>query len=186
LIPIDPALRLWMLGTRNPLMASPKKIASPEKEIRFTRAAQGLLFLIAAVMMFSLSMGLWALATSGTEFERPRLQGYAWTALLPLPLMIWLFLIGKRCVRHAYLIFTPLGIEIFPLFRPEKHMTLITWHEIHDLEADLPHNRLALHYNAEKSSGVILSLSPILPAQRQLLLHTVTAIRQKRLASTAA
>jgi hypothetical protein len=175
-----------MLVVRNPLMASPKKIASPEKEIRFTRAAQGLLFLIAAVMMFSLSLGLWALATSGTQFERPRLEGYAWTALLPLPLMAWFFLLGKRCVRHAYLIFTPLGIEIFPLFRPEKHMTLITWQEIQDLDADLPSKRLSLHYNVEKTSGVIVSLSPILPAQRQLLQHTVTAIRQKRLASTAA
>jgi hypothetical protein len=94
-------------------------------------------------------------------------------------------LLGKRCVRHAYLIFTPLGIEIFPLFRPEKHMTLVTWQEIQDLDADLPSKRLSLHYNVEKTSGVIVSLSPILPAQRQLLQHTVTAIRQKRLAGTA-
>ena len=161
-------------------MAAPKKIRSPEKEIRFTRAAQGRLLLVLAAFFLALSLGLLVLATQGTDMEPPRLQGYAWTALLPLPVSLVLIRYGFRCIRHAYLIFTPLGLEIFPLFRPEKHMMLVTWHEVHDLDVDLAARRLSLHYNAEKSSGVILSLSPILAAQRLLLDHAVRTLMSKR------
>jgi hypothetical protein len=164
-------------------MAIPKKIQSPEKEMRFTRAAQGRLFLVVAAVMIAISFGLWVLATQGTEFEAPRLEGYAWTALLPWPVIFLLLRLAVRCIRHAYLIFTPLGIEIFPLFRPEKHMTLITWQEIFLVDVDLPTQRMLLHHNAEKTSGIVLSLRPILPAQQRLLAHAMQTLMQKRAAA---
>ena len=161
-------------------MAAPTSIASPEKEVRFTRAAQGRMWLVLATLHGAIALGLIVLATQGTELEAPRLQGYAWTAAFPL-LAAWaMFRLGVRCVRHAYLIFTPLGLEIFPLFRPEKSMQLLLWSEIHSLEYDGPNTRLLIHYTAEKSAGVIVSLSPIVPAQRELLRVLVDSITQLR------
>jgi hypothetical protein len=164
-------------------MAAPKPIASPEKEVRFTRAAQGRLFLVLAAFMLALALGVVVLATQGTEFEAPRLEGYLWTALFPLS-AAWLMLrLAVRCIRHAYLIFTPLGIEIFPLFRPEVNMQLVLWSVIDSVECEENLRRLLIHYTAEKSAGVMVSLSPILPAQRGLLRALVASLATQRAAS---
>jgi hypothetical protein len=161
-------------------MAAPQIIAAPEKEVRFTRAAQGRLLLVLVAVMFSLSLGLWVLATQGTEFEPPRLHGFGWVAALPLMIGWFLARLAMRCIRHAYLIFTPLGLEIFPLFRPEKTMQLLLWSEIAELEYDARKDLLLLHFSAEKSAGVIVSLAPILPAQRALLRTLVESLQQRR------
>lgn len=164
-------------------MSAPKSVTSPEKELRFTRSAQGLQFIAICVSCVVVSLALWVLATQGTEFEKPRLDGLAWTALLPLPLGYWSFRLAVRCIRHAYLILTPLGVEIFPLFRPEKNMALITWQEIHTLELR-DEQTLVLHHDEAKTSGVVLSLKPILSARRSLLHHTIEGIIRKKGTST--
>lgn len=161
-------------------MASPSSITSPEKEIRFTRAAQGRMWLILAALHIAIASGVFVLATQGTEFEAPRLQGFAWTAAFPL-LGAWaMFRLAVRCIRHAYLIFTPLGVEIFPLLRPEKSMQLLLWTEIQSLEFDATARRLVIHFDEQKSAGVIVSLAPILPARRELLRVLVQSINQRR------
>lgn len=160
-------------------MAAPKSVQSPEKELRFTRSAQGLQCIVLCVACIVVALSLLVLATQGTEFEKPRLHGFAWTALLPLPPAVLFFRFAMRCMRHAYLILTPLGIEIFPLFRPEKDMALITWQEIHTMELR-DATTLVLHRDAAKTSGIVLSLSPLLPARRLLLQHTVTGIMLKK------
>jgi hypothetical protein len=165
-------------------MASPKTLASPEKEVRFTRSAQGRLFLVLTAGLLALSLGLVALATQGTEFEAPRLEGYLWTALLPLIAAWFLARLGIRCIRHAYIIFTPLGVEIFPLFRPEATMQLLLWSTIDSLECDVTSQRMIIHFTAEKTAGVIVSLAPILPAQRELLQRLIVSVSQQRAASS--
>jgi hypothetical protein len=161
-------------------MNTAKKIKSPEKEIRFTRAAQGCLFFVFSAFFISLSAAIVVLATQGTEFEAPLLEGWLWSALLPLSISICLIKLAAHCIRHAYLILTPIGIEIFPLFRPEKHMSLIMWAEVHFAEISHDQSRLTLHYNAEKTSGVVMSLSPIMKAQRILLNHAIDGLMKKR------
>lgn len=165
-------------------MAAPKPLASPDKEVRFTRAAQGRLFLVMAAVLVAVALGLWALATQGTEFEPPRLQGHGWLALLPLSIALLLIRGAMRCIRHAYLIFTPLGLEVFPLFRPEKSMQLLLWSTIDEIEWDERDRCLRIHFNAEKTAGVIISLAPILPAQRELLRVLVVSLRQHRQTSS--
>lgn len=161
-------------------MAPPSSISSPEKEVRFTRAAQGRMWLVLAALHIAIASGVFVLATQGTEFEAPRLQGFAWTATFPL-LAAWaMFRLASRCIRHAYLIFTPLGVEIFPLLRPEKSMQLLLWSEIHSLEFDATARRLVIHFDEQKSAGVIVSLAPILPARRELLQVLVQSINQRR------
>jgi hypothetical protein len=165
-------------------MASPKSLVAPEKELRFTRAAQGRGFLVAAALMLVIALGVIVLATQGTEFEPPRLAGYGWVALFPLFLSWVLWRLGWRCVRHAYLIFTPLGVEIFPLWRPESQMRLYLWQEIDALECDAELRHLWLHFNAEKTAGIVVALAPIMPAQREFLRALVDARASRAVAES--
>lgn len=164
-------------------MAIPPKITAPEKEIRFTRAAQGRLFLVIVALLINISWGLWVLSVYQPAERPPVLSGHGWWALAPWPLIVVFFRLAIRCIRHAYLIFTPLGIEIFPLFRPEKTMMLVMWQEVALCEMDAKGKKLLLHYNHEKTSGIIVSLAPILASHRVLLRHAVNNIAEKRQAS---
>jgi hypothetical protein len=74
------------------------------------------------------------------------------------------------------LILTPLGIEVFPFFRPANGMRLVMWQEIHAAEVDGDLTLLTLHHNAERTSGVHLSLKPI-PAEKLPLLVQALAGR---------
>jgi hypothetical protein len=71
------------------------------------------------------------------------------------------------------LIFTPLGIEIFPFFRPASGMRLILWQEVSHAEVDEMLTRLTLHHDAAKTSGIHLSLAPIRRDRRSLLAKAV-------------
>lgn len=150
-------------------------VAERHKELRFTRAGQAVAFWIGAAILFAAALTL--LATNLYRADNPQLPHPLW-AILPLVLSWLLARIGLRCARHAYLILTPLGVEIFPLFRPETSMNLVSWSEISAAETDSAVRRLTLHFNSDKTAGIHLSLRPIRSTRRQLL---VTAI-QGRLA----
>lgn len=145
-------------------------IQSPEKELRFTRSGQaGLFWMIAAVFA---SVGITVLATSIYRDINPELPHPAWAAV-PLVLALVMARVAVRLTRHAYLILTPLGIEIFPFFRPAAGMRLVTWQEIHHAEVDEKSTRLTLHHDPEKTSGIHLSLTPIRADRRSLLAKAV-------------
>jgi hypothetical protein len=145
-------------------------IQSPEKELRFTRSGQaGLFWMTAAV---SASVGITMLATSIYRDINPELPHPAWAAL-PLVLALVMARAAVRLTRHAYLILTPLGIEIFPFFRPAAGMRLVTWQEIHHAEVNGKNTRLTLHHDPEKTSGIHLSLTPIRADRRSLLAKAV-------------
>ena len=84
-----------------------------------------------------------------------------WMALPFLILSALLAKISAYCARHAYIILTPLGIEIFPLIRPRKHLNLIYWAQIIDAVFDDELTTLKLHFNEDQSAGVVLSLRAI-------------------------
>ena len=145
-------------------------IQSPEKELRFTRSGQaGLFWMTAAV---STSVGITMLATSIYRDINPELPHPAWAAV-PLVLALLMARVAVRLTRHAYLILTPLGIEIFPFFRPAAGMRLVTWQEIHHAEVNEKATRLTLHHDPEKTSGIHLSLTPIRADRRSLLAKAV-------------
>jgi hypothetical protein len=95
-------------------------------------------------------------------------------ALLPFGLALISARLAWRLTRHAYLILTPLGIEIFPFFRPESGMSLVTWQEINRAEVNRALTRLTLHYDAAKTSGIHLSLRPVRADRRDLLIKALT------------
>ncbi len=141
-------------------------VHSPEKELRFTRSGQAAIFWVLAAVCSSAAVTL--VATALYREVNPHLPHPAW-GLLPLALACMAGWIALHLTRHAYLILTPLGIEIFPFFRPARGMQLVTWQEISSAEVAEEGCQLSLHYNPEKTAGIHLSLRP-LPAERRRLL----------------
>jgi lysylphosphatidylglycerol synthetase-like protein (DUF2156 family) len=146
------------------------KIQSPEKELRFTRSGQAAVFWVMAAVLAAGAITL--LATSIYRDINPLLPHPTW-AILPLTLAAVLARFAMGMTRHAYLILTPLGIEIFPFFRPAEGMHLVIWQEIAAAEVNSKTTQLTLHHNAEKSSGIHLSLTPIRADRRSLLAKAV-------------
>jgi len=139
-------------------------VAEAHKELRFTRAGQAAVFSVVASVLVMVALVFFLL--SPYRADKPELPQPAW-GLIPLALAIAGFRVALRCAKHAYLLLTPLGIEIFPFFRPDKGMQLILWSEIAGAEIDS--QRLTLHFTAEKTAGIHLSLAPISPPRRELL-----------------
>lgn len=150
----------------------PGMVQSPEKELRFTRSGQATAFflLVSVLVAVAVTIAATALYRSG----HPELPHPAW-ALVPLVLAAAALKVAIHLTRHAYVILTPLGLEIFPFFRPAAGMQLVLWQEIHSVETDPTQTRLTLHHDAAKTSGIHLALRPIRPERRGLLIKAVTA-----------
>jgi len=81
------------------------------------------------------------------------------------------FRLAWHCARHAYILLSPIGVEIFPFFRPAVNMQVVPWAQI--VAADINDGQLTLHFSAEKTSGIHLSLSPIPKDRRELLAKAI-------------
>lgn len=144
------------------------EIAEPHKELRFTRAGQAVPFWVAAAVCAAGAVLLLSIATQ--RHANPDLPHHLW-ALIPVALC-WLFArAAVHCTRHAYLILSPLGVEIFPLFRPAKGMRMIPWANVESFEAGS--RVVTLHFRGDTPGGVHLTLSPILRNQRPLLVKAL-------------
>ena len=137
-------------------------VAKPEKEIRFTRSAQAQTFAILGAILIGLAVTLWATSFFGIDAPVPK-----WAFLLPLPLAAGAFFLSFRCIKHAFLILSPVGIEFFPFFKPSKNFRVWNWSEFH--HAEIKEKRLYLHFNEEETGGAVISLSPITARSRELL-----------------
>lgn len=147
------------------------QVAAPEKELRFTRSGQAVWFWLGAMLGVAVAAVI-LISASGRLTEPDRIHA-AW-AVLPLLLAWFSARLALRLTRHAYLILTPLGIEIFPFFRPADGMRMVGWGEIADVETDGKLVRLTLHFNAERTSGIHLSLRPVREGIRPLLIKAVS------------
>lgn len=145
-------------------------VQSPEKELRFTRSGQAVVFWITAAVLTAAAVTL--AATSWYRDVNPLLPHPAW-ALVPLMLAIASARLAAGLTRHAYVILTPLGIEIFPFFRPASGMRLVVWQEVHAAEVNQDKTMLTLHHDETRTSGIHLSLRPIREDLRGLLAKAV-------------
>ncbi|MGC6465216.1 MAG: hypothetical protein ACON5N_06495 [Akkermansiaceae bacterium] len=144
-------------------MAGPKEVAEPHKELRFTRAAQAQNFLVVAAIASAFGLLVFITALVGHP-------NFHWWMALPFFIAAgFLVRFSIRCARHAYLILTPLGVEIFPLLKPEKNLNLIYWSQLHSVDFENDNTLLKLHFDEQQTSGIILSLKPIQEKQRPLL-----------------
>jgi hypothetical protein len=152
-------------------------VAEPQKELRFTRAGQAVVFWIAAAACIMAGLVFFLIAPY--RADTPELPHPAW-GLVPIGLGLILMRLAWHCAKYAYLLLSPIGIEIFPFFRPGTNMQVIPWAQI--AAADIDAKRLTLHFSAEKTSGIHLSLSPIAKDRRALLAKAI----QGRLPATPA
>lgn len=146
--------------------------ADPLKELRFTRAAQAghfvfLAILCACAAFALLTLGLWPWHADGTPF-----LPLWWPGLLPLAPMAACLWLAAYCTSHAYVILSPVGVEIFPLWFPTENFRLIPWPQIQAVRAD--HGCLVFDFGADRG-GVVLSLRPLRPVQRELLFRAASA-----------
>jgi hypothetical protein len=111
-------------------------------------------------------------ATGVYRGENPELPHSLW-ALPCVVLAAACFWLTRHMAKHAYLILTPLGLEIFPLYRPAKNLNLVLWQEIIEAEISQDGKWLTLHFNADKTAGLHLSLSPVARKLRSLLAKAV-------------
>lgn len=162
------------------LPSGPKKLAEPEKELRFTRSAQAPLFYGLSVLFFAASMAVFILSTQDWGMAEPVLKGWLWLCLPGLAASYAGLRTGLRCTRHAYLIVSPLGIEIFPFYQPRKNLQILYWSEIADAEFSPGAQQLILHFTESKQSGVVVSLSPIPSSRRHLLEEAVLGVLEQR------
>ena len=145
-------------------------VAEPQKELRFTRSGQAAGFCVAGAVMTGIGVTL--LATGVYRSVNPELPHPAWAAPC-LVLALCAFLLARSITKHAYLILTPMGLEIFPFFRPAKRMQMVFWQEISDAEIDERGKWLTLHFNDQRTAGMHLSLSPVRKNLRELLAKAV-------------
>jgi hypothetical protein len=145
-------------------------VQAPEKELRFTRSGQAVAFWVASAVLTAVAVTL--AATSIYRHVNPQLPHPAW-ALAPLALAAVAARLAVNLTRHAYLILTPLGIEIFPFFRPSAGMRLVVWQEVDTAEVNADATLLTLHHDAAKTSGIHLSLKPIRADRRTLIAKAV-------------
>lgn len=147
-------------GPLKRILDSPvKPVAEPEKEIRFTRSAQATTFFLLGILCTMICIG-----TLFNEYVNwgpwhIDFKAYWWLSLLALIPAAIFFRIAIHCVRHAYIILTPMGVELFPFWKPQKNLQVIFWSDID--HAEFKGHTMKLHYNKEETAGIVSSLKPI-------------------------
>ena len=145
-------------------------VSEPQKELRFTRSGQAVVFCVLGAVL--VGMGVTLAATGYYKDINPAVPHPAW-ALPCFALAGGMFWLATHLAKHAYLIFTPMGLEIFPFFRPSQGMQMVMWQEISAAELDRKTTRLTLHYNTARTAGMHLSLRPIRKNLRPLLANAI-------------
>ncbi len=147
----------------------------PFKELRFTRSRQAVTFVVTGVLLA-------ALAGAIILLWRQRLENppSIWWALLPLAGAWGCLRTAVHLTKHAFLLLSPIGIEIFPFFRPAQNMQLISWGEIAHAEVSGDHRLLTLTLAGYGDAKVIISLAPVKPAARDLLRKAIDGVMSKR------
>ncbi len=149
------------------LPPGPKTVVDPEKELRFTRMAQAPLFYFMSALAVAAAVGIIILSTQKWGMNPPPMRQWWWLIVPDIFIGWWFFRLGLRCNQYAYLILTPLGLEIFPFFNARRNLRVIYWTQIAEIEHS--NGKLTMHFSEQKNSGVVISLRPIPPRQRKLL-----------------
>lgn len=156
----------------------PKRLAEPEKELRFTRAGQATHFWTLALLLICTAAGLLLLGTPWIhEWPDPFLPS-PFFSLIPLPFAALAAWWAIHLTRHAYILLTPVGLEIFPFFRPTKNFRVVLWQEIEHLE--LTPDERAVIVSLVGGGKIFLATAPVAKPQRPLLKAAVEGAMLKR------
>lgn len=148
---------------------------APEKELRFTRARQAVPFWLLGVVLALTAAGLVAMWRFNLQHPPPW-----WAALFPVAGSAAAFWLAWRLTRHAYLLLSPVGVEIFPFFKPSQNYQLVPWGTIAQAEISEDQRWLTLILAGYEDVRIILTLDPLAPAALHLLERAVTGVMEKR------
>lgn len=147
-------------------------VSREQRELRFTRNAWALwLYFWGVYLVLGMAMAV------GMDI-RPRipfwLEAACWTG--GVVLAVACFWLAVVCMRRAYVLLTPLGVEILPLWKPEKRMKVYPWYGIGDWSPRLGGIVLLM----EDGSSEKINLFCMRERQRELLTTALTGrIMQK-------
>ncbi len=149
------------------------------QEIRFTRNAQAVPFFIAALGFLCLGFALFALSWDIWVSLEPLLDK-AWYGLLVLPFVAGAAWAGWHLAKHAYMIFSPVGIELFPFFFPSKNMQVLYWNEVKEIGLTKDDAMMEVTLLGEHENKVFVTTAPLTRASRALLKRTIHGIQEQR------
>ena len=142
-------------------MGKPKNIKEPEKELRFTRSRQAVTFVGAGLISLCIVGFIWFQIYFKSLENNQNL-----TLIVPILLSISLiiiagifFWVAVHCTRHALIILSPLGLELFPFWFPVKNFRMLYWSEINDAKINKEMNLLSIDCN--NGSKIFISIKPI-------------------------
>ena len=102
-----------------------RHIPARERELRFTRNRAGSVLLAAGFLLIAIAAFL---QLTGYDTITPYLPAPLWAmqaaALVPSVLCL---IAGSRCLKHAAVIVTPVGVEILPFLRARRAMQWCFW-----------------------------------------------------------
>jgi hypothetical protein len=118
-----------------------------------------------------------ALPLAGNAAGEPATLHSPLWALVPLAPAAVSFWIAAHCLRHAFIILTPLGIELFPFWRPARNMQVIYWAEI---ETAVISPDLKIFTIKCRGSEIMATLAPISSTGRLLLKRAIEGRTEKQ------
>lgn len=144
-----------------------RHIPVPVRELRFTRNRAGALLAGAAFLLIAAAAFL---QLAGHDTITPYLPAPLWVmqaaALVPAALFLYL---GRRCLKYAAIIVTPLGVEILPFVRPRHTMQWHVWQQI--CSAERSGTRLTLRL--ADGTNAVIGMAPLTAASRGMLVHAI-------------
>ncbi len=152
----------------------------PLQEIRFTRNGQAIHFFMLGLLLICVSVGLYLVSLDIWSVTQAPLLDHWRYALIPLPfaaLSIWA---GIHLAKHAYMIFSPVGIELFPFFFPSRNMEVLYWSEVEDLDLTPDGKMMEVTMLSEGEHKVFVAIAPLTAASQQLLGETIAGVRKRR------
>ena len=160
-------------GGRLPIPALPMKTVG--QELRFTRSRQAVGFWLGGLMLWLVAAGLAILSWWQLDGPPPW-----WLALVPFFLGVGALALAGRLTRHAYLLLSPVGVEIFPFWKPVDNFQLLPWGTIAAADFSLDGRWLHLTLGGYEDVKVILTLDPLPRPARQLLRQAVEGVMAQR------
>ncbi len=148
---------------------------APFQELRFTRSRQALGFWLGGLFLLLLAAALAILSWWQLDAPPPE-----WLAFLPLTLGAAALTLAVRLTRHAYLLLSPVGVEIFPFWKPIDHFQLLPWSTIAAADFSPDGRWLSFTLANYEDAKVILTLDPIPWPARTLLRTAVEGVMEKR------
>lgn len=132
-------------------------------------------FVVAGVLFLCLAAGLGVLL---------------WWRYCPWLTWLWLLLpllaawgclhLALHLTRHAFLLLSPIGIEIFPFFRPAQQMQLLSWGEIAHAGMTEDDRLLILTLAGLEDAKIIIGLDPVPRRALPLLRKAVEGLMENR------